>query len=97
MEKAIHINTVEGNSLHRECEQHGQRKVLLTDITYIPCCGVFCCLSAILDAFTKQVLACVLSPFLELDFVLEMVTILVREHGISIDYQTFVHNDQSLM
>ena len=33
--KAICTNTVVGNLLNREFEQHRPRKVLLTDITYI--------------------------------------------------------------
>lgn len=92
--KAIRTNTVADNLLNREFEQHGPRKVLLTDITYIPYHGVFCYLSTILDAYTKQVLAYVLSPSLELDFVLETVHILIREHGVSLDAQTLVHSDQ---
>lgn len=94
MAKAIRTNTVADNLLNREFEQHGPRRVLLTDITYIPYCGVFCYLSTILDAFTKQVLAYVLSPSLELDFVLETVHILIQKHGVSLDAQTLVHSDQ---
>ena len=44
--------------------------VLLTDITYIPYNETFAYLSTILDAYTKEVLSYVLSPSLELDFVL---------------------------
>lgn len=40
--KAIRTNTVADNLLNREFEKHGPRKVLLTDITYIPHHGVFC-------------------------------------------------------
>ena len=83
--KAIRTSTVADNLLNREFEQHGPRKVLLTDITYIPYHGVFCYLSTILDAYTKQVLAYVLSPSLELDFVLETVHILIQKHGVSLD------------
>ena len=57
MAKAIRTKTAADNLLNREFEQHGPRRVLLTDITYIPYRGVFCYLSAILDACTKQVLA----------------------------------------
>lgn len=92
--KSIRTNTVADNLLNWEFEQHGPRKVLLTDITYIPYHGVFCYLSTILDAYTKQVLAYVLSPSLELDFVLETVHILIQEHSVSLDAQTLVHSDQ---
>ena len=61
--------------------------ILLTDITYIPYNGVFCYLSTILDAFTKQILAYVLSESLEVDFVLETVNQLIekdKNHGTGI-------------
>ena len=68
--------------------------MLLTDITYIPYCGIFCYPSVILDAFTKQVLAYVLSESLELDFVLETVNSLIETYGISLDAETLIHSDQ---
>lgn len=94
MAKEMRTDMVADNILNREFKEHGPRKVLLTDITYIPYCGVFCYLSVILDAFTKQILAYVLSPSLELDFVLETVNILIDNHGISLDAETLVHSDQ---
>lgn len=95
--KAMKTNRVADNLLNREFEIHGARKVLLTDITYIPYgkeSGVFAFLSTILDAFTKEVLAYVLSPNLEVDFVLETVRILIRDHGISLSSETTIHSDQ---
>ena len=94
MAKEMRTDMVADNLLNREFKEHGARKVLLTDITYIPYCGVFCYLSVILDAFTKQVLSYVLSPSLELDFVLETVNILIESHGISLDAETLIHSDQ---
>ena len=94
MAKEMRTNMIADNLLNREFKEHGARKVLLTDITYIPYCGIFCYLSVILDAFTKQALAYVLSPSLELDFVLETVNILVEKHGISLDAETLIHSDQ---
>ncbi len=73
MAKALKTSNVAGNLLNREFEAHGARKVLLTDITYVPYHGTFCYLSTILDAFTKQVLAYRVSESLEIDFVLETV------------------------
>ena len=55
---------------------------------------IFCYLSVILDAFTKQVLAYVLSESLELDFVLETVNLRIERHGISLDAETLIHCDQ---
>ena len=87
MAKALKTDTIADNLLNRQFKEHGLRKVLLTDITYIP-------LSVILDAFTKQVLAYVLSESLELDFVLETVNSLIETHGISLDAETLIHSDQ---
>lgn len=94
MAKAMKTDSVADNLLNRQFREFGPRKVLLTDITYIPFCGVFCYLSVVLDAFTKQVLAYVLSDSLELDFVLETVHLLIRNHGISLDTETMIHSDQ---
>ena len=94
MAKAMRTNNVADNLLNREFEAHGPRAVLLTDITYIPISGGFCYLSTILDAYTKQVLAYVLSESLEVDFVLETVNILVRDHGVSLNAETLIHSDQ---
>ena len=94
MAKEMRTDMVSDNILNREFKEHGPRKVLLTDITYIPYCGVFCYLSVILDAYTKQILAYVLSPSLELDFVLETVNQLIANHGISLDAETLIHSDQ---
>ena len=94
MAKAMKGNATAGNILNREFKEHGPRKVLLTDITYIPYCGKFCYLSVIMDAYTKQVLAYVLSESLEVDFVLETVNKLVEKHGISLETETLIHSDQ---
>lgn len=94
MAKALKTDAIADNLLNRQFKEHGPRKVLLTDITYIPYCGIFCYLSVILDAFTKQALAYVLSESLELDFVLETVQSLIENHGISLDAETLIHSDQ---
>lgn len=94
MAKAIRTDMVADNLLNREFKEHGPRKVLLTDITYIPCCGGFFYLSVIKDAYTMQILSHVLSESLELDFVLETVQILLNVHGFSLDDETMLHSDQ---
>ena len=43
---------------------------------------------------TKQVLSYTLSPSLEVDFVLDAVDILMREHGVSLHAETVIHSDQ---
>lgn len=94
MANAMRTNNVCDNILNRQFKEHGPRRVLLTDITYIPLCGAFCYLSVIMDAFTKQVIAYVLSESLEVDFVLETVNILTEKHALSLDAETLIHSDQ---
>lgn len=94
MAKALKTSNVADNLVNREFTTHGPRKILLTDITYIPYNGKFCYLSTILDAFTKQILSYVLSESLEVDFVLETVNILIKKHGIDITTETIIHSDQ---
>lgn len=95
MAKALKTSNVADNLLNRKFREYGSRMVLLTDITYMfygNSCKVY--LSTILDAFTKQVLAYVLSNSLEVDFVLETVNILIEKHGISLSAETLIHSDQ---
>lgn len=94
LSKAIKTNNVSDNLLNREFTEHGPRKVLLTDITYIPFDGKFAYLSTILDAYTKQILSYVLSDSLEVDFVLETVEKLIKKHGIELTQETLIHSDQ---
>jgi transposase InsO family protein len=54
MAKALKTSYVAPNLLNREFREHGPRKVLLTDITYVPYGeGKRSYLSSILDAYTK--------------------------------------------
>ena len=92
--RSLRTTNVADNVLNREFTLHGARKVLLTDITYIPYNGTFAYLSTILDAFTRQCLAYVLSSSLEVDFVLETVNQLIEKHRITLDSETLIHSDQ---
>lgn len=94
MAKALRTNVVADNSVKREFKLHGPRKILLTDITYIPLNSDFCYLSVIIDAYTMQVLSYVLSDSLEVDFVLETIEIMIRDHGVSLDAEAYIHSDQ---
>lgn len=94
MAKALRTNAVADNQVKREFRMHGARAILLTDITYIPCNGRFYYLSVIKDAFTEQVLSYVLSESLEVDFVLETVNQLIRDHGTSLETSVMIHSDQ---
>ena len=92
--KAIRTNAVADNRVNREFRMHGPRKILLTDITYIPYDKKFCYLSVIKDAYTEQVLSYVLSKSLEVDFVLETINQLIQKHGTSLDAEAMIHSDQ---
>ena len=95
MVQALKTSNVADNLLAREFEQYGPRVVLLTDITYLPYNGKFAYLSVIMDAFTKQILSYVLSNSLKVDFVLETVDQLFKNHSeISRDQKTIIHSDQ---
>ncbi len=94
MLKAIRTSHIAENLLNRDFTGLGARKVLLTNIIYIPCNGVFFYLSTIFDAFTRQVLAYVLSDSLEVDFVLETVNRLLEQHRIFLSTETLIHSDQ---
>lgn len=94
MVKALKTSNVADNLLQREFEAYGSRIVLLTDITYLPYNGTFAYLSTVLDAFTKQILSYVLSPSLEMDFVLKTINKLVEDHGVSLQAETIIHSDQ---
>lgn len=94
MAKAIRTNAVADNTVNREFRLHGPRKILLTDITYIPYEKNFCYLSVVKDAFTEEVLSYVLSKSLELDFVLETMNQLIKVHAVSFETDVMIHSDQ---
>lgn len=94
MLRALKTNAVADNRLNREFKKHGPRAVLLTDITYISLNGGFCYLSVILDAFTMEVLSFVLSDSLKVDFVLQTVKLLLKNHGNELKTDVLLHSDQ---
>lgn len=95
MLKALKENNYAKNLLNREFKDHGVRSVLLTDITYLKRQdGHFSYLSAIMDACTKEILAHVVSPSLEIDFVLETVNLLMLNHGNELKTEVLFHSDQ---
>ncbi len=94
MARNLRTNAIADNRVKREFRQHGPRKILLTDITYIPYKKGFCYLSVIKDAYTEQVLSYVLSESLEVDFVLLTVQQLIENHGSTLQTETLLHSDQ---
>ena len=93
MAKALKTNAVAPNLVNRQFKSYGPRQILLTDITYIRLSNAFCYLSVIIDAYTMQVLAFQLSESLEVDFVLETVLQLMRNHLYSLNATTIIHSD----
>lgn len=94
MAQALKTSHTADNLVARQFEAYGPRMILLTDITYIPYAGTFAYLSTILDAYTKQILAYVVSDSLQENFVLETVRRLIRDHGITLTQETVLHSDQ---
>jgi len=95
MMAALKENNYAKNLLNREFKEHGVRSVLLTDITYLKRQdGQFSYLSAIMDACTKEILAHVVSPSLEIDFVLKTVEMLIENHGAELKTDALLHSDQ---
>ena len=92
--KELRTDVVFDNVVNREFKAHGPRKILLTDITYIHLKEEFVYLSVIIDAYTMQVLAYRLSDSLRVDFMLDTVNDLIRDHGVSLDEETCIHSDQ---
>ena len=96
MMKALKTSKIAPNILNREFKLHGVRMVLLTDITYLKRRqdGGFSYLSAIMDAGTKEILAHVISPSYEVDFVLQTVELLIAKHGSELKTDALLHSDQ---
>ena len=91
------LDSIPKNALNRQFRDFGPRRVLLTDITYIPMKGgQFCYLSTIKDAYTKEILSYQLSQSLKEQFVLDTFRYLVLVHGKELTNQTMVHSDQGV-
>ena len=95
MLNAMRTSHVAPNLLQREFREHGPRKVLLTDITYLAYgSGQRAYMVTILDAYTKQLLAYEVSQSLKIDFVLNAVNRLIKIHGVSLQAETLINSDQ---
>jgi len=89
------------NVLNQEFCSHGERKVLLTDITYIPrrprtehVVLTFSYLCVIMDAYTRQVLAHVVSNICDTDIVLKALDRMMQKHGSELKTDALLHSDQ---
>ena len=94
MAKATEESTVAPNLVKREFRKHGPRKVLLTDITYLFFKDEKCYLSVIKDAYTKEVLAYVVSMTMVDDIVKDTLEQLMEKHGSTLTKDTIIHSDQ---
>ena len=94
MAKALRTSTIAPNYVKRQFRSYGPRKVLLTDITYLRLKQKHVYLSVIKDAYTMQILAYQLSESLEIDFVLETIKSLMRNHLYEMNAEVWIHSDQ---
>ena len=97
MMKEMEESSIAPNLLERRFRDFGPRVVLLTDITYLYYANrKKCYLSSIRDAYTKEMLAWVLSPNMEVDFVLETVKMLLKNHKNELKTDVLIHSDQGI-
>lgn len=97
MAKALKTDVIAPNVVNREFDKYGPSKVLLTDITYLPSVdGQFCYLCVIKDGCTKQILANQISDSLSVDFVVEMMEDLKKNHERHLDPNAIIHSDQGV-
>ena len=94
MAKAMKTSNVAPNLVNRNFRLYGPRKILLTDITYLFHKDGCCYLSTVLDAYTHEILAYMVSQNLKVDFVIKTVDFLVEKYGSSLDNWVYVHSDQ---
>ena len=94
MAKAMKTSHVAPNIVSRNFNGYQPRQVVLTDITYLFYKDGVCYLSTILDVCTHEVLAYKLSRNLRVDFVIDTVEDLIRNHGMVLDDNLIVHSDQ---
>lgn len=94
MAKALRTSTIAPNYIKRQFRSYGPRKVLLTDITYLRLKQKHVYLSVIKDAYIMQILAYQLSESLEIDFVLETIKSLMRNHLYEMNAEVWIHSDQ---
>jgi len=102
LSKRLQENRVAPNILNRQFRAYGPRTVLLTDITYIKRYSSraldgslkYTYICVIMDAYTKEVLACVCSISCETDFVLDAVNQLMERYGPELKTNVLIHSDQ---
>ena len=97
MAKATKEHSTVENKLKRQFDQGVAKKVLLTDITYLPGAdGFIGYLSTVKDGATKEILAHYVTNNLKLDISLNTIDLLVSAHGATIHEDAFIHSDQGV-
>lgn len=97
MAKATKEHCTVENKLKRQFDQGVSKKVLLTDITYLPGANGFMgYLSTIKDGATKEILAYYVSDNLKIDISLNTIDQLMHAHGHALHEEAFVHSDQGV-
>lgn len=95
MAKATKEHRVVPNLLDRKFKQEIARKVLLTDITYLPyASSQMAYLSTIKDASTNEILSYNVSNSLELDIAMTTIRNLMSNKDLKLDKNAFIHSDQ---
>lgn len=95
--KATKEHSTVGNLLKREFNQGVAKKVLLTDITYLPGKdGFMGYLSTIKDGATNEILAHYVSDNLKIGISLTTIDLLIENHGASLHSDAFIHSDQGV-
>lgn len=93
--KETYQSKVMPNHVRREFRAYGPRKILLTDISYLPYGrDQMAYLSTIKDAYTNEILAYSVSESLHIAFVLECIQQLEADYGIQQSTETIIHSDQ---
>ena len=94
MAKATEESSVAPNLVKRQFRKYGPRMVLLTDITYLFFSSEKCYLSVVKDAYTKEVLAYMVSMTMADDIVKATFDQLMERHGSTLTKETIIHSDQ---
>ena len=97
MAKAIKTDNYADNLVNRQFKQQ-PRKILLTDITYLYY-GPYkkkAYFNVMKDSYTNEIVAYKLSDNMEMDFVLETLNDLMKNHGDELLNDTMVHSDQGV-
>lgn len=88
-------SAIKKDLVKRKFKAYGPRKILLTDITYLPYGRQkWAYLATVKDAYTNEILTYNISNSLKVDIVLTMMKSLDNDHGMDLAEDTVIHSDQ---